>query len=233
MGKSKHKKSRSKATDTDSTSSTEILGLASLESQDDSGNSNEVENEGLKEETIKPTEKETAAKTYRAIGLPRHFTADLTADRLCSLLGLDPVTSQLKVHSLAPSPYYNSAQAPSVATFTFEGKCPALSTLPERNSLPLQLEDADFDGPSPMTRRITVDRNFEGFTPLNAIYPEEDHQIECVPWECNRHLTSANFVAASPSQAWPATLSGHGRNKEAATCGFEILCRVTLGRFAC
>jgi hypothetical protein len=117
-------------------------------------------------------------KTYRVQGIPAAYTHSSGKQLLQSALGLEDESSRVEIHSLARSPYEPRDNASKVATFTFTGGFKYLPRLGKRWAFPIP-EDEDSNNNVPSRKlQISIDSDFEGFTPLNPFETGEEHKIE-------------------------------------------------------
>jgi hypothetical protein len=116
-------------------------------------------------------------KTYRVKGIPGSYDLNSTATLLRSILNLGDQSSTLQVQSLASNPYDEPNQdAFQVATFTFTDVAKILSGSKEQWSFPIPKDENSPENLA-VKNTISIDTNFEGFTPMNAL-PTEKHKIE-------------------------------------------------------
>jgi hypothetical protein len=110
-------------------------------------------------------------KTYRVRGIPNALNRERTRETLNSVLGLCNTDGNLKLGSLATSPY----RSEKVATISFQ-EMPLC--LRKGNEWRFKLPDTD-DIDNPLSsHQIVIDSHFWDFTPLRTFESESDHTIE-------------------------------------------------------
>jgi len=114
-------------------------------------------------------------KTYRAQGIPATHNHISTKKLLQSALGLEAESSQTEVHSLALNPYDPREKT---ATFTYGGSFKQLpGSIKRWKFLIPEDEHSKINVPS-RKLQISIDGDFEGFTPLNSFETDEDYKVE-------------------------------------------------------
>ena len=109
-------------------------------------------------------------KTYRVRGIPNDYNRERTRETLNLVLGLCNTDGNLKLGSLATSPY----RSEKVATISFR-EIPL--RLREGDEWYFEQPDTDIDYPLP-SHQIVIDSHFGDFTPLRTFESESDHAIE-------------------------------------------------------
>jgi hypothetical protein len=110
-------------------------------------------------------------KTYRVRGIPNGYNRKRTRETLNLVLGLGNTDGNLKLGSLATSPY----RSEKVATISFR-EIPLC--LQKGNEWRFEQPDTDdIDCPLP-SHQIVIDSHFWDFTPLQTFESESDHTIE-------------------------------------------------------
>jgi hypothetical protein len=110
-------------------------------------------------------------KTYRVRGIPNDYNRERTRETLNLVLGLCNTDGNLKLGSLATSPY----RSEKVATISFREIPPCLRKGNEWRFEQPDTDDIDYPLPS---HQIVIDSHFWDFTPLRTFESESDHAIE-------------------------------------------------------
>jgi hypothetical protein len=110
-------------------------------------------------------------KTYRVRGIPYDYDGERTRETLNLVLGLCNTDGNLKLGSLATSPY----RGEKVATISFREIPQRLWEGNEWHFKQPDTDDTDYRLPR---HQIAIDSHFRDFTPLRTFESESDHAIE-------------------------------------------------------
>lgn len=117
--------------------------------------------------------------TYRVKGLPSGVSREEAVSILRSILDTDDHKTGPIVHSLGYAPFPFGRAVDMVATVTFQKLPQEFNTTPPREFR--TVEDVEVTVSfrnSLVTIILNFDTDFMGFTPLNDVKDDENHQIE-------------------------------------------------------
>lgn len=117
--------------------------------------------------------------TYRVSGLPSGCSRQEAVSILQAFLDTDHQQTEPEVHSLGYDAYEFGRAVDMVATVTF-GKIPEWfnTRLPQQFSTGKDISKAVTFRKALITVTLAFDKDFLGFTPLNDVKDDENHQIE-------------------------------------------------------